>query len=185
LKIKSENVTQLIEIRHPGLVLDLVYATSNNFIGKQIYQQDRALLHPQAATCLYHAADMAVAMGFKLHIWDSYRSPAAQRMLWQYLPDPRFVADPAIGSDHARGIAVDLTLEDENGQCLDMGTNFDEMQEQSYHGRTDISAKAQKNRLLLLGLMQLAGFVFNPYEWWHYALPHANNYAFIELTDIQ
>jgi len=175
-------MTDLIEIAHPGFIIDLVYATTGNFIGKKIYQNPQALLHPQAAHSLYRAADMAVAMGLKLHIWDVYRSPKAQRMLWHHLPDPRFVADPLIGSDHARGIAVDLTLAQNDGRCLDMGTDFDEMQEQSYHGCITITAEAQKNRLLLLGLMQLAGFVFNPYEWWHYALPNAESYDFIELT---
>jgi len=172
-------VTQLVEIDHPSLIIDLVYGTTHNFIGKKIYTQPQALLHPKAASCLYQAADLAQSLGLKLHIWDTYRSPAAQTILWQHLPDPRFVADPAIGSDHARGIAVDLTLADGSGRLLDMGTDFDEMREQSYHGRTDIPVEAQKNRLLLLGLMQLAGFIFNPHEWWHYALPHAETYAFI------
>jgi len=171
---------KLIKIDHPGLIIDLVYSTTQNFVGKKIYQNSQALLHKQAASCLYQAADLAQAQGLKLHIWDTYRSPAAQRILWQHLPDPRFVADPAIGSDHARGIAVDLTLADESGQLFDMGTDFDEMKEQSYHGRTDIPIIAQRNRLILLGLMQLAGFVHNPHEWWHYALPDAESYAFID-----
>jgi len=176
-------VTKLQQLDHPGLVIDLVYGTQHNFTGHIIYSNPQALLHEKAAACLYKAADLAQAMGLKLHIWDTYRSPHAQKILWQHLPDPRFVADPAIGSEHARAIAVDLTLEDENGQLLDMGTDFDEMREQSYHGRTDISVNAQKNRLLLLGLMQLAGFAFNRHEWWHYALPDAENYAFIAQTE--
>jgi len=173
-------LTKLLKLDHPALVIDLVYGTVRNFTGKKIYTQPQPLLHPQAAQCLYHAADQAQSLGLRLHIWDTFRPIAAQRMLWQHLPDPRFVADPAIGSEHARGIAVDLTLEDENNQLLDMGTDFDDMRELSYHGRVDIPVIAQKNRLLLLGLMQLAGFVFNPYEWWHYALPNSEAYAFID-----
>jgi len=173
-------VTQLLQLDHPALVIDLVYGTPSNFTGQQIYSRPQALLHPHAAKCLYQAADQAAALGYRLHIWDTFRPTTAQWRLWQYLPDPRFVADPAIGSDHARGIAVDLTLEDADGQLLDMGTDFDDMRELASHGRMDIPVMAQKNRLLLLGLMQLSGFVFNPHEWWHYSLPNAEHYPLVD-----
>jgi len=171
----------LARLQHPNLVIDLVYGTPRNLTGKVLYPDPQPLLHHDAALCLYRAADLAQAQGLKLHLWDTFRPTWVQERLWQFLPDPNFVADPAVGSDHSRGIAVDLTLEDAHGALLDMGTDFDAAVIQSYHGNTDVSAAAQGNRLLLLGLMHLAGFAFNPHEWWHYALPNAGQYQVLRF----
>jgi D-alanyl-D-alanine dipeptidase len=76
-------------------------------------------------------------------------------------------------------VAVDLTLCEASGQPLDMGTAFDEMTEQSFHGATGISPTAQHNRSLLLALMQQSGWTHHPYEWWHYNLPDPNRYALL------
>ena len=92
------------------------------------------------------------------------------------VPDARFVADPRLGSLHTRGVAVDLTLSAACGTPLEMGTAFDEMTEQSFHGRCDIAVEAQRNRCLLLGLMTAAGWDHHPFEWWHFNLPDPTRY---------
>lgn len=166
----------LRKISHPAIDIDLRYARPDNFTGKTIYDHAVAYLHLDALAALVCAAEMAAAQGLRLLVLDAYRPAAAQWRLWATLPDPRFVADPRVGSMHTRGVAVDLTLCDASGVPLDMGTAFDEMTEQSFHGATDIAAPAKHNRRLLLDLMRLAGWVHHPYEWWHYNLPDPTRY---------
>lgn len=142
------------------------------------------MLHPVAVQALLRAADLAAAQGLRLRVLDAYRPSAAQWKLWQVLPDANYVADPRQGSIHSRGVAVDLTLIDAaSGVPLDMGTAFDDMTVQSGHGRTDVPVQAQRNRLLLLGLMALSGFAHNDFEWWHYNLPDWQAYP--ALSDAQ
>jgi len=171
----------LKEISHPAIDIDLRYATANNLTGQIIYQHAIAFLHKDALAALELAAELAGAQGYRLRVLDAYRPSAAQWRLWAALPNPMFVADPRQGSMHTRGVAVDLTLCDQHGQPLDMGTEFDEMTEQSFHGRTDIAPAAQHNRCLLLGLMTAAGWTHHPYEWWHYNLPEPTRYP--KLSD--
>ncbi len=166
-------------ISHPAIDVDLRYATPDNFTGQVIYQHALAYLHQDAWCALVRAAELAAAQGLRLRVLDAYRPVAAQWRLWAVLPDVRFVADPRLGSIHTRGVAVDLTLCDAQGQPLDMGTAFDEMTEHSFHAATTLTAAAQRNRCLLLGLMTLAGWTHHPFEWWHYNLPQAERYPMI------
>jgi len=109
----------------------------------------------------------------RFRIFDAYRPQEAQRKLWAHTPDPNFLADPARGSAHSRGVAVDLTLIGEDGQDLDMGTEFDAFTPLSFHANTEVSLEAQKNRFLLLGIMSAAGWDFYRNEWWHYQMFNA------------
>ena len=173
--------TPLIEItaKQHKVLIDLVYASPNNLIGKPIYGSARCLLHREAEPHLRKAVDLAALAGLKLKVFDAYRPPQAQEVFWQYLPDPRYVADIGQGSNHSRGVAVDLTLVDEAGQELDMGTCFDAMVELSHHFNPQVSAQAHRNRLWLLGIMTQAGFQPIDSEWWHYELPEALAYPLI------
>ena len=151
--------------------LDLRYASADNITGVPIYCRPACYLHPEATILLKKAIALAAPLGYQLLIFDGFRPTEAQWCLWNYLPDPDFIADPRRGSPHSRGAAIDLTLiERRTGQILDMGTGFDEMIPQSNHARQDISQSAQRNRLLLLGLMSAAGWDFYQAEWWHYQL---------------
>ena len=167
-------------ISHPNIDIDMRYATDNNLTGQPIYRHAHALLHPRALEALRHAATLAAAQGLRLRVFDAYRPVAAQWRLWEVMPDPRYVADPRLGSIHSRGVAVDLTLADGDGQPFDMGTAFDDMNERSGHGRTDLPPAAQRHRLLLLGLMALTGFAHNEHEWWHYNLPDWRDYPALD-----
>ncbi len=163
----------LIPIEPPDFDVEiaLAYATDDNVTGKAIYRRAAPQLHPEAATALARAAELAAAIGLRLKIFDAYRPAEAQWYLWRAFPDPKFVADPREGSNHSRGIAVDLTLvEAGNGRALDMGTPFDDFRPLAHHGRSDLPASVQRNRAVLLGLMTAAGWDWNRYEWWHYQL---------------
>ncbi|MGQ0676763.1 MAG: D-alanyl-D-alanine dipeptidase [Rhodospirillales bacterium] len=172
----------LEEIAPPscGVFLDLRYATADNLTGKPIYRRAGCYLHPDAARLLRRAAELARPLGLKLCVFDAYRPPAAQWALWNHLPDPDFIADPRRGSHHSRGAAVDLTLAAPDGALLDMGTGFDAITPMSYHADTAVSPEAQKNRLLLLGLMSAAGWDFYAKEWWHYQLFQPRRYPLID-----
>jgi D-alanyl-D-alanine dipeptidase len=154
-----------------GVDLDLVYATNRNLTGQPIYRSAYCLLLEPAEAALRRAVAIAGGAGLKLRIFDAYRPPRAQWRLWNFLPDPTYIADPKSGSNHSRGTAIDLTLLDANGVALDMGTGFDDMTAASAHFHAGLSQTVQRNRLLLLGIMEAAGFTHIPSEWWHYELP--------------
>ena len=118
-------------------------------------------------------------MGIKIKIFDAYRPTEAQWLLWNHTPDPNFLADPRRGSPHSRGIAVDLTLTDQTGKDLEMGTDFDTFHPKSHHGNVDVSEEAQRNRHLLMGIMTLAGWDFYKNEWWHYQLFNSHEYPLL------
>jgi D-alanyl-D-alanine dipeptidase len=177
----------LIDISPPefDLVIALAYATADNITGKPFYRADaRPYLHPAAAERLEAAVALARPLGYRLKIFDAYRPVEGQWALWNACPDPEFVADPAKGGPHNRGVAVDLTLVDTAGRELDMGTAFDAITPLSHHGRTDVPLEAQRNRLLLLGLMTAAGFEFYTNEWWHYQLFKARDYPVVAQSEL-
>jgi D-alanyl-D-alanine dipeptidase len=152
-----------------GLELDIVYATERNFTGAKVYSRPGCYLHPDAAEALTRAVGSAAQLGLKIRIFDAFRPREAQFKLWAHTPDPEFLAEPNSGSPHSRGIAVDLTLVGAGAE-LDMGTGFDAFTPRSHHGSREVSAEAQRNRHLLLGLMTASGWDFYRNEWWHYQL---------------
>ena len=172
---------------HP-VEINLAYATSDNFTGAPVYGQAHAWLHFDAYAALERAAKLAAPLGYRLRILDAFRPTEAQWKLWNHTPDPNFLADPNKGSPHSRGVAVDLTLLEPHGdgvwQELDMGTAFDAFTPLSYHGVTEIHADAQRNRLILLGIMTSAGWDFYRHEWWHYQLFNARNYPLISNAEL-
>ncbi|MEI6761835.1 MAG: D-alanyl-D-alanine dipeptidase [Betaproteobacteria bacterium] len=169
----------LISPASHGVLLDLLYATPNNVAGRVIYAQALCLLHHDAEVCLRRAVILAAESGCRLKIFDAFRPHEAQVLLWDTAPDRAYVADPAIGSNHTRGTAIDLTLVDAKGRELDMGTGFDEMTSLSHHFNPEVSTTAQANRQLLLGIMEAAGFAHIAHEWWHYALPQPDRYPLL------
>ena len=171
----------LVEISETkyGLTIDLRYATPDNFTGKPVYTRPFCYLHTAAAKQLMESARLAARHGLGLKIFDAFRPTEAQWKLWEHTPDPDFLAHPERGSPHSRGVAVDLTLIDGNGNELDMGTGFDAFTPLSHHGNPDISKEAEKNRLLLMGIMTTAGWDFFRNEWWHYQLFDSRTYPLI------
>ena len=173
----------LVEIKPDNLniILDLRYATVNNFVKKKLYNNNKCFLHPNAAIKLKNAVAIANKLGFTIKIFDAFRPLKIQQYLWRKFQNSNFVSNPTTGSiPHCRGIAVDLTLVDSNLKELDMGTNFDHFSEKSFHGNKDINPNAQKNRLLLLDIMTQAGWDFYKNEWWHYQLFKPRSYDILE-----
>ena len=172
-------LVQITEQNHQVLI-DLMYAGENNFTGQVIYDHPLCFLHPQAEAGLRQAIAAARGFGFRLKILDAFRPQEAQEALWAVAPNPDYIADPKKGSNHTRGVAIDLTLVDADGQALDMGTPVDTMHPASHHFHVDHPAHIQVNRMRLLTVMLEAGFVHHPREWWHYQLPDANRFALID-----
>lgn len=176
---------KLVEIKAPEypVLLDIAYATANNITGEPIYQRGACFLHENAAEKLKAAIRLASAIGLQIKIFDAYRPTEAQWKLWNHTPDPDFLADPRRGSPHSRGVAIDLTLCEADGTELDMGTAFDAFTPLSHHGCLEVSAEAQRNRLLLMGIMTDAGWDFYRNEWWHYQLFHSRDYPLYSDAD--
>ena len=175
----------LVEIKSPDfdVDIDIAYATNNNFTGAPVYKRPACYLHPAAAAAQARACELAAQLGYRFCVFDAYRPAEAQWALWRHTADPDFIAIPWRGSPHSRGVAIDLTLVDGEGQHLEMGTGFDEFTLLSHHGNTEISVQAQKNRHLLMGIMTTAGWDFFRNEWWHYQLFDARQYPVLKDAD--
>jgi zinc D-Ala-D-Ala dipeptidase len=169
----------ITEATHDVLI-DLIYAGANNFTGQVIYEHPLCFLHPQAEAALRKAVVGARVFGLKLKVLDAFRPQEAQEALWAVAPLPGYIADPAKGSNHTRGVAIDLTLVGADGQDLDMGTPVDTMTAASHHFYAGHGAAIQVNRARLLTIMLEAGFVHYAQEWWHYQLPDANQFPLID-----
>ncbi|AUH01485.1 D-alanyl-D-alanine dipeptidase [Prodigiosinella confusarubida] len=180
--INDDNVV-LVDIAEllPDAVIDLKYATADNLTGQPIYREHHCLLHPDAAKALVRSAAVAKLAGFGLKIFDAYRPQQAQACLWTAFPNPEYVVDIRRGSHHSRGVAIDLTLLNEQGEALDMGADFDEMHERSHPFYPDFPPQIQRNRLLLNAVMVAGGYRGITSEWWHFELPDAVSYPL--LTD--
>jgi zinc D-Ala-D-Ala dipeptidase len=169
-----------IAVRFPRLQIDLKYATADNITGRAIYSENRCLLHPEAARVLEKCLRIAEVAGLSLLVYDAYRPQQAQAYLWEACPNQEYVVPLSKGSNHSRGTAIDVTLLNERGEPLDMGTGFDEMDELSHPYHPDIPLAAQRNRLLLNAIMFGGGFVGIDSEWWHFELPGAAGYPLLD-----
>lgn len=173
----------LVDLRTavPGVVLDVRYATSRNFLGRAVYPEAEAFLRRSAAEKLARAAAALGARGRRLVIYDAYRPLSVQRLLWAAKPDRRFVADPARGSIHNRGGAVDVGLADADGKSVPMPTGFDEFSPKAAHGAKGVPPEAAANAAALKAAMEAAGFKALPEEWWHYEDPAAKDWPLLDV----
>lgn len=159
--------------RTHGVLLDLRYATADNFTGAPVYCRPACYLHEEAEAALRRTIALAGRLGYRVRIFDAFRPTEAQWHFWSLRPDPEFLSDPRRGSPHSRGAAIDLTLVDRDGNDLDMGTPFDAFTALSHHGAEGIGPQATRNRVILMGIMTSAGWDFYRHEWWHYQLFNA------------
>jgi len=155
----------------PGAVLDIRYATKDNFAGQVLYPAARCLLRRSTARRLKLVQQDLAAIGLGLKLWDCYRPLHIQHKLWAIVPDPRYVADPEKGSRHNRGAAVDATLVDASGQELEMPTGYDDFSPRAHRDATDAVALALRNRETLEKAMSAQGFIGLRTEWWHFDAP--------------
>jgi len=164
------------------LVVDLRYATKDNFLKRQVYPDGaRCLLLPAAVERLAQAAKLLRAQGYRLKVYDCYRPRAVQWEMWKLFPRPGYVADPRKGSNHNRGAAVDLTLVTEAGEEVEMPTPFDTFTRAAHQGYAGGSARSRANRERLRTAMEAAGFKPNRMEWWHFDLPGATKLPVLDV----
>jgi D-alanyl-D-alanine dipeptidase len=166
----------------PRILLDIRYATPNNFTGKAVYPSARCFLLREAADRLHRVQLNLEKMGLGLKVYDGYRPLAVQKIFWALVPDPRYVADPAEGSKHNRGASVDLTLVGPDGQELLMPTEFDDFTEKAGHGYMGGPEEALLNRNILRSAMEAEGFIPYEGEWWHYDDPDWKNFPILDIS---
>lgn len=150
-----------------NFIIDIKYATTNNFTGKQIYTCPKALLRYGAAKDLVLAQNELLAKGFKFKIFDAYRPLSAQYVLWETMPNINYVAPPQKGSIHNRGAAIDVTLTDMTGKELNMGTSYDFFGIEAFSDNLNFSEDILQNRQLLHSTLQKYNFIPIRTEWWH------------------
>ena len=171
-----------VQARIPDAVVDLRYATADNFLKKAVYPPSaRCYLRPEALERLVKAADALRAQGFRLKLYDCYRPRSVQWQMWKLFPHPGYVADPNKGSPHNRGAAVDLTLATKDGHEVEMPTPFDTFSPAAHHGFMGVSPTAIHHRERLHRAMLDAGFKENRMEWWHYQLVDSGRYPVLDL----
>lgn len=161
---------RLVRVRDliPDLRLDIRYATENNFTKQKVYDSAECFLRPEVARRLAEVQKDLRRRGFGLMVFDCYRPLSVQRKFWAILPDERYVANPAKGSRHNRGAAVDLTLVDANGRPMEMPTDFDDFSEKAHRGSKMATRRARRNARILEEAMKRHGFAGLPTEWWHF-----------------
>jgi D-alanyl-D-alanine dipeptidase len=184
--VKASPLARMVPIlKKPGeLLLDLRYQTATNFTGKVLYPPTTcSFLRKPVYDALMLAAASLRKAGYGIVIWDAYRPHHATVKMWELIQDERYVAHPAKGSGHNRGIAVDLTLfRLSDGKLLDMGTDFDEFTEKAHVSYTNLPQAVLENRKRLQSAMELAGFNVLETEWWHFYWPNGNHYAMLDLS---
>lgn len=176
----SEIKAELVEIQKadPSIIIDLRYATDNNFTREPIYPASfKCMLakEPMRALCLVQKE--LKAKGFSLKVWDAYRPRFCQAKLWEVCgkqyPDEKerahYVANPYNGEiRHARGYTVDVTIVDKDGKELRMPTEFDDFSMQAWSDCSQVDDCAKQNRTMLIEIMRKHGFTVAKSEWWHF-----------------
>lgn len=185
LSIAAENIGSHPEFRHlatiEGIAVDLRYASPNNFVGRDLYSPfDCAWLHRDAAAGLENVVAWLARHkpGYTALVLDALRPQRVQQQLWDSVSGSElemYLAHPQRGSIHSFGMALDITLLDEHGNELDMGTVFDDMSERAHPAREhellargDLTDEQVGNRQLLRDAMTHAGFFGINSEWWHF-----------------
>ncbi len=169
----------------PTLRFDIRYATANNFMGAPLYSKAAAYLQRPAAEALLRAHEALRRSGFGLLIHDAYRPWRVTKMFWDATPEAQrnFVANPAKGSRHNRGCAVDLTLYDlKTGLAVEMPSGFDEFSPRAYPDYPGGTSRQRWLRGLLRHAMEREGFKVNEDEWWHYDYKDWRQYPVLNLS---
>ncbi|MBC7826919.1 MAG: M15 family metallopeptidase [Chitinophagaceae bacterium] len=184
--IAQDSLKKMIELRSliPDIAYDLRYATSNNFMRRRMYSGNirHTFLRKPAAEALAKVQQELKAKGFGLKIFDAYRPYSVTVKFWELVKDEKYVANPAKGSAHNRGLAVDVTLIDlKTKNEIEMGTGFDNFTDTAHHSFTNLDNDVKQNRKLLRDIMKKNGFDMFDTEWWHYSWPNTNEYEILDL----
>ena len=183
-QVRRDPEKQLVDLRAavPGLAVDMPYATAENFLHRPLYPVARALLRRPAAASLAAIQAELAAEGLGLLVWDAYRPYTVTVAMWEAVRDPDFVADPAKGSRHNRGCAVDVTLiRLATGEALQMPTAHDDFTPRAAAEATGLPAEVAANRDRLRAAMERHGFVVLPSEWWHFDYAGWERFELLDL----
>jgi zinc D-Ala-D-Ala dipeptidase len=175
---------RLVDIRtvNPNIRLDIRYATTNNFLKRKLYTVAKCALRSSVAQKLALVQTDLEKIGLGLKVYDCYRPFSVTKQMWEFLPDPNYVANPARGSRHNRGAAVDLTLVDRTGKELEMPTPYDDFTKKAHRDYNGGSAQSRKNRQTLEDAMKKQGFIGISTEWWHFDSEDWQKFAILDVS---
>ena len=167
----------------PSIVLDIRYATADNFMKRVLYPAPRAFLRAPAAAALREVQRELRPLRLGLKVFDAYRPYRITEEMWERFKDPDYVADPARGSRHNRGAAVDVTLINlDSGAELPMPTPYDDFTPRAAHAFNEVDPGVAANRARLRQVMERHGFVPLPSEWWHYDFAGWEKFELMDLS---
>lgn len=181
---KAADLVELTKLDRT-IKLEIRYATTNNFAGTVFYDQPRAFMQRPAAEAVVRAHRALRTLGYGLLIHDAYRPWYVTKMFWDAMPEDKhwLVANPAEGSKHNRGAAVDLTLYDlKSGQPIEMPSTYDESTGRAHADYPGGTSLQRWHRALLRNAMVAEGFVVNSLEWWHFDFGSWRDYAIGNVT---
>ena len=168
------NLIRLLDIDQ-DFIIDLRYATAENFTGQKIYDSGQCWVDRHTAEILIKARDIFKKDGYRVKVWDAYRPISAQKKFWEVMPDDNFVARPPDMSKlktfrptHMNGLCVDVTLTDMDGREIEMPCEFDDMTERASLSCTTTPEEGRKNATYMKNVMESVGFKSYEGEWWHF-----------------
>ena len=178
LSVDKNEMVRLDEVAR-DIIIELKYATPDNITGKPVYDSGVAWLRRGTAIKLRKANEALMEQGYRIKVWDAYRSEEDHRLLFETAKNSYYFLDPKIGSNHTRGAAVDVTLVDAEGNELDMPSRFDEMSEKAHRDYKLATPGQKRNALVLENAMKEAGFIPLENEWWHFDDSDYKNYEYL------
>lgn len=185
-QVKADTLQRMVSLKKyvQPLISHWFYADTGNFTHQVLYKKPDAYVRIAAAEALQKVQEELKTKGLSLLFFDAYRPYSVTKKMWEIVPDERYAANPARGSGHNRGAAVDVTLADlSTGKELEMPTGFDNFTEKAHHSYMQIDQTAIDNRALLKQVMEKHGFLALDTEWWHYFLPNAAaKYPLMDLS---
>ena len=182
-QVANDSLHAMVSLNNylPSASFDLRYATTENFTGQKLYTDTKTTyVRLAVAKALVNVQKELAKDGYNLKIWDAYRPYAVTKKMWELIGDERYVANPAKGSGHNRGLAIDLTLIKE-GKEVAMGTGFDNFSDTAHHEFSQLPEDVLQNRKRLKTVMEKLGFRALKTEWWHYSWPNDRNYDVLDL----
>ena len=182
--VKTNPDKELIDLEKfiPGIVLDIRYATTNNFTDEKIYTLAKAYARKPVAEAVKRAQAELAKQGLGIKIFDAYRPYSATVKFYEVYKDTTYVASPYKGSRHNRGCAVDMTIINlKTGEELQMPTGYDSFKKEAWPSTPVSDPVIRKNRQLIIDTMQKQGFKVNSSEWWHFDFIGWKNYEVMDI----
>ena len=176
---------RLVDIQtiNPNIVLDIRYATTNNFLEEELYQVAKCALRKEVAEQLSMVQNDLEEIDLGLKVFDCYRPLSVTKKMWEVLPDSRYVANPERGSRHNRGAAVDVSLVDlKTGIELEMPTDYDDFSEKAWRTYEGNEPEVKENSDLLASMMEERGFEPLITEWWHFDFEGWEKYSILDVS---